>query len=332
VPFARKQSSIRELFRPLIRAVSRMVCGPGNLPAAVLAAALAAALAVAPAAAQPAPPKRVVTTFTILADMVQNVAGTAVIVDSLTAPGAEIHDYEPTPIDVVRAQAADMVMWNGLGLERWFERFFQRVQNVPQVVLTEGIVPIPVGDGPYRNQPNPHAWMSPSDALIYVENIRRGLARLDPANAATFAANAASYSAQLRAVGERARTRLATIPAERRWLVSCEGAFSYLTRDMAMREAYLWAMNSEDEGTPRQVRTLIDTVRRNRIPVVFCESTVSDRAIRQVAREAGARFGGGLYVDSLSAPDGPAPTFLRAMEYNAETILRGFGVASQAAR
>jgi manganese/iron transport system substrate-binding protein len=310
------------------------------MPAARRAAlALALALAALPAIAQPAasptqaaPPKRVVATFTILADMAQNVAGTAVLVESLTRPGAEIHDYEPTPLDVVRAQAADMVLWNGLGLERWFERFFQRVRNVPQVVLTEGIAPIPVADGPYSNNPNPHAWMSPSDALVYVENIRRALTRLDPANEATFARNAAEYSAQIRAVGDRARARIATIPADRRWLVSCEGAFSYLTRDFGMREAYLWAMNADDEGTPRQVRALIDTVRRNRIPVVFCESTVSDRASRQVARDTGARFGGGLYVDSLSGPDGPAPTFLKLMEYNAETILRGFGVAGQAAR
>jgi manganese/iron transport system substrate-binding protein len=294
---------------------------------------LAALLTAAPASAQaPAQPKRVVTTFTILADMAQNVAGTAVLVDSLTRPGAEIHDYEPTPLDVVRAQAADLVMWNGLGLERWFERFFQRLQNVPQVLLSEGVVPIPVADGPYRNNPNPHGWMSPSDATIYVENIRKALTRIDPANAATFAANAASYSAQLRAVGDRARARLSAIPAERRWLVTCEGAFPYLIRDMGMREAYLWAMNADNEGTPRQVRALIDTVRRNRIPVVFCETTVSDRAMRQVARDTGARFGGALYVDSVSPPDGPAPTFLKAMEYNAETILRGFGMAGQAAR
>jgi manganese/iron transport system substrate-binding protein len=307
------------------------------LAAFALAALALAALGAAPAAAQaPQQPKRVVATFTILADMAQSVAGTAVLVESLTRPGAEIHDYEPTPLDVVRAQAADMVLWNGLGLERWFERFFQRVRNVPQVVLTEGIAPIPVADGPYANNPNPHAWMSPADALVYVENIRRALARLDPANADLFRRNAEAYAAQIRAIGDRARARIATIPADRRWLVSCEGAFSYLARDFGMREAYLWAINADAEGTPRQVRALIDTVRRNRIPVLFCESTVSDRAMRQVARDTGARFGGALYVDSLSPPDGPAPTFLKLMEHNAETILRGFGVAGgvagQAAR
>ena len=288
----------------------------------MLGAGLALGLA-APASAQTRP-KRVVATFTVLADMAQNVAGTAALVESLTRPGAEIHDYEPTPLDVVRARAADLVLWNGLGLERWFERFFSRVGTVRQAVLTAGIVPIAIGEGPYLNQPNPHAWMSPANALVYVENIRKALSEIDPDNAGIFAANAATYSAQIRAVDARLRERLATLPADRRVLATCEGAFSYLTRDYGMREAYLWPINAEDEGTPRQVRALIDTVRRTRVPAVFCESTVNDRPMRQVAREAGARFGGVLHVDSLTGPDGAAPTYLKLLEANAETILRGF--------
>jgi manganese/iron transport system substrate-binding protein len=277
----------------------------------------------APALAQAPRPKRVVATFTVLADMAQNVAGTAVLVESLTRPGAEIHDYEPTPLDVVRAQAADLVLWNGMGLERWFERFFSRVNGVRDAVLTMGITPVGIGEGPYANQPNPHAWMSPTLALIYVENIRRALTAIEPHHEAAFQANAQAYAAQIRAVDARLRERLATIPAERRVLATCEGAFSYLTRDYTMREAYLWPINSEDEGSPRQVRALIDTVRRSRVPAVFCESTVNDRPMRQVARETGARFGGVLYVDSLTGPDGAAPTYLKLLEANAETILRG---------
>lgn len=276
------------------------------------------------AAAQPAArPKRVVTTFTILQDMAQNVAGTAAIVDSLTRPGAEIHDYEPTAQDVVRAQAADMVLWNGMNLERWFERFFQRVRDVPSAVLTDGIAPIGIGEGPYDGQPNPHAWMAPANGLIYVENIRRALASLDPANAAIYAANAEAYAAQIRAVDSRLRERLGTIPQDRRVLVTCEGAFSYLTAAYGLRELYLWPINADEEGSPRQIRRVIDGVRRARIPAVFCESTVNDRPMRQAARESGARFGGVLHVDSLTAPDGPAPTYLRMLESNADTILRG---------
>ncbi|MBR0666605.1 metal ABC transporter substrate-binding protein [Roseomonas hellenica] len=277
--------------------------------------------------AQPARPKRIVTTFTIIQDMAQTVAGEAAIVESITRPGAEIHDYEPTPLDVVRAQAADLVLWNGMGLERWFERFFQRVRDVPSAVLTEGVTPINITEGPYAGRPNPHAWMSPANAVIYVENIRRALVALDPDNAEVYNRNAAAYAERLRALDAPIRARLERIPADRRWLVSCEGAFSYLTQNYGMQELSLWPVNADDEGTPRQVRRVVDTVRRSRIPVLFCESTVSDRAMRQVARETGARFAGVLYVDSLTAPDGEAPTYVQLLEYNANAIVRAFDQA-----
>ncbi|WP_338662402.1 metal ABC transporter substrate-binding protein [Pararoseomonas sp. SCSIO 73927] len=275
-------------------------------------------------------PLRVVTTFTILQDMARNVAGEAAVVESITRPGAEIHDYEPTPQDVVKAQSADLVLWNGMGLERWFERFFQRVRDVPSAVLTEGITGINIAEGPYAGRPNPHGWMSPANAVVYVENIRRALAAADPRNAETYNANAARYTAEIRALDAPIRERLSRIPDDRRWLVSCEGAFSYLTRNYGMQELYLWPINAEEEGTPRQIRRVVDTVRRNRIPVAFCESTVSDRAMRQVAREAGATFGGVLYVDSLTEGGGDAPSYLKLLEYNANTILRAF--QAQAAR
>jgi manganese/iron transport system substrate-binding protein len=271
-----------------------------------------------------AKPKRVVTTFTIIQDMAQNVAGDAAVVESITKPGAEIHEYEPTPQDIVKAQSADLVLWNGLGLERWFEKFFGNVKNVPSAVLTEGIEPMGISEGPYNGKPNPHSWMSPANAVIYVENIRKALVKLDPANAATYDANAKAYTEKLKAIDEPIRTKLAEIPEAQRWLVSSEGAFSYLIRNYGMKELYLWPVNADEEGTPRQVRKVIDTVRQNKIPVVFSESTISDKPMRQVAKETGARYGGVLYVDSLTAATGPAPTYLKLLEYNAQAIVKGF--------
>lgn len=292
----------------------------------LLAAALVAWAS--PTLAQaPAQPRRVLTTFTVLADMARNVAGDRAAVESLIKPGGEIHDYDPTPGDLVRAQRADLVLWNGLGLERWFERFFQGARGVPSAVLTEGIEPISLVEGPYKGLPNPHAWMSPANAVLYVENIRRALAALDPAGADDYARNAARYAAEIRRLDAPIRERLARLPAATRVLVTCEGAFSYLARAYDLREGYLWAVNSEQEGSPQQVRRTIDRVRTDKVPVVFCESTVSDRAMRQVARETRARFGGVLYVDSLTAPDGEAPTYLRLLRTNADVILRGFDVA-----
>jgi manganese/iron transport system substrate-binding protein len=274
----------------------------------------------------PKKPLHVVTTFTIIQDMAQNVAGSAAIVDSITRPGAEIHDYQPTPKDIVKVQSADLVLWNGLNLERWFVKFFDNVRNVPSAVLSDGITPIGISEGAYNGKPNPHAWMSPANALIYIENIRKALTKIDPANAALYAANAAAYAAKIKALDAPLRQRLAKIPNAQRWLVSSEGAFSYLVRDYQMREAYLWPVNADEQGTPQQVRKVIDLVRKNNIPVVFSESTISDRAAKQVAGESnGARYGGVLYVDSLSVANGPVPTYIDLLKVTVETIARGFG-------
>ncbi len=286
--------------------------------------AAAASLAATAPRAQTRKPFRVVTTFTIIQDIAQNVAGTAAIVESITKPGAEIHEYQPTPLDIVRSQSADLVLWNGFNLERWFEKFFQNVRDVPSATLTDGITPMGIAEGPYSGKPNPHAWMSPTNGLVYIDNVRQALARHDPANAETYAKNAAAYAATIKALDEPLRRRLAAIPKDRRWLVSSEGAFSYLTRDYDMREAYLWPINADEQGTPQQVRRVIDLVRKNRIPVVFSESTISDRAAKQVAKETGARYGGVLYVDSLSAASGPVPDYASLLKVTVETIANGF--------
>ena len=292
-------------------------------------AALAAALVVLPlhaAAADGAKkPLRVVTTFTVIQDMAQNVAGDAAIVESITKPGAEIHEYRPTPRDIVKAQSADLVIWNGLYLERWFEKFFNNVENVPSVVISYGIDPMGIREGAYTGKPNPHAWMSPTNAVIYVENIRKALVKHDPDNAETYNTNAAAYTAKLKAMDVPLRKRLSAIPKEQRYLVTSEGAFSYLARDYGMRELYLWPINADQMGTPHQVRHVIDEVRKHKIPVVFSESTVSDKPARQVAKETGARYGGVLYVDSLSEAGGPVPSFLDLLRVTVATIAKGFG-------
>lgn len=293
-------------------------------------AALALALTVFPAAhpagaeATAAKPFRVVTTFTVIQDIAQNVAGTTAIVESITKPGAEIHDYQPTPRDIVKAQSADLVLWNGMNLERWFEKFFANVKDVPSAVVSDGIEPMGISDGPYTGKPNPHAWMSPTNALVYIENIRKALAAHDPANADTYAANAAAYAEKIKALDAPLRARIAAIPEAQRWLVTSEGAFSYLARDYGMREAFLWPINADEQGTPKQVRKVIDLVRANKIPVVFSESTVSDKPAKQVAKETGARYGGVLYVDSLSAENGPVPTYIDLLKVTVETIAEGF--------
>jgi manganese transport system substrate-binding protein len=263
----------------------------------------------------------VVTTFTIMADMARNVTGDRARVESITQPGAEIHGYEPTASDVIRASDADIVLHNGMGLEAWFDDFIAQI-DAPQVVLTDAISPLFIA-GSADAAPNPHAWMSPDNGALYVRAIQDALTDADPDGADIYAANADAYIAQIAAVGKDLTAALDTIPAERRVLITCEGAFSYLAAEAGLDEVYLWPVNAESQSTAQSVRAAIETVREREVPAVFCESTVSQAGMDQVAKESGATFAGVLYVDSLSAADGPVPSYLDLLEINAQTIVDG---------
>lgn len=284
---------------------------------------LATAALGAPAGAQKARKFKVITTFTIIADMARNVAGEAAEVESLTKPGAEIHNYQPTPGDLLKAQDAQLIIWNGLNLELWFQKFFRNLKGVPEAVASAGVAPMAISQGPYTGKPNPHAWMSPTAALIYVDNIRDALVQHDPAHADVYRANAEAYKAQIKASIDPIKAEFARIPEEQRWLVTSEGAFSYLARDFGLKELYLWPINADQQGTPQQVRRVIDMVRKYHIPAVFSESTVSPDPAKQVARETGAKYGGVLYVDSLSDASGPVPTYIDLMKVTSQTIVTG---------
>lgn len=280
-------------------------------------------MALATTSAQAAEKFKVITTFTVIADMAKNVAGDAAEVTSITKPGAEIHEYQPTPGDIKRAQGAQLILANGMNLELWFQRFYQHLNGVPEVIVTTGITPMGISEGPYNGKPNPHAWMSTANALIYVDNIRDALVKYDPTNADIYKQNADKYKKQITDTLEPLRKQVAEIPEAQRWLVSSEGAFSYLARDLGLKELYLWPINADQQGTPQQVRHVIDQVKASHIPAVFSESTVSDKPARQVARETGAHYGGVLYVDSLSAGDGPVPTYLELLNVTTRTLVQG---------
>ena len=265
----------------------------------------------------------VLTTFTVLADLARNVAGDRLTVQSIVKPGSEIHGYQPTPSDIERASQADLIVENGLGLELWARKFTANAGNIPSVTLSEGMDPLLIEEDAYAGKPNPHAWMSPQRTMAYVDQLEQAFRRLDPAGAEQFSANAAAYKQQLQDLDDELRSALDAIPAERRVLVSCEGAFTYLARDYGLDEAYLWPVNAESQVTPKRMARLINTVRDRQIPAIFCESTVSDKAQRQVAAESGARFGGTFYVDSLSTAEGPAPTLLELQRHNVALLIDG---------
>ncbi|MDQ1595888.1 MAG: manganese transport system substrate-binding protein [Arthrobacter pascens] len=261
----------------------------------------------------------VLTTFTVLADVAKNVAGDKLRVESITKAGAEIHGYEPTPGDIRKASQADLILDNGLNLEAWFAQFVEGM-DVPHAVVSEGVDVMNISEDAYKGKPNPHAWMSPVNVQIYVDNMVKAFSELDPGNAAVFEANGKAYKAKLQAVQDETKAKLAAVPKNQRALVTCEGAFSYLTRDAGLQEVYIWAVNAEQQATPQQITEAIGFVRKNKVPAVFCESTVSDAPMQQVVEATGAKFGGVLYVDSLSEADGPVPTYLDLIRHDSKVI------------
>ena len=269
----------------------------------------------------------VLTTFTVLADVARNVAGDKLTVESITKAGAEIHGYEPTPGDIRKASKADLILDNGLNLEAWFAQFVEGL-DVPHAVVSDGVEVMSISEDSYQGKPNPHAWMSPVNVQIYVDNMVKAFSELDSDNAVAFKANGDAYKAKLQAVQDEMKTSLAGVPENQRALVTCEGAFSYLARDAGLKEVYIWAVNAEQQATPQQITRAIEYVKANQVPAVFCESTVSDAPMQQVVGATGAKFGGVLYVDSLSETDGPVPTYLDLIRHDAGLITQSLTGAS----
>ena len=269
---------------------------------------------------------KIVTTFTILADITSNIIGDAAQVVSITKPGAEIHGYQPTPKDIVKAYDADLIFWNGMNLEIWFEQFLSSLNNVPSIILSEGIDTINISTGDYKGNPNPHAWMGLNEAFIYIDNIVNALFKYDKKNIKLYEKNAKIYKQKIISIIEPIRESIIKKPIKNKWLVTCEGAFSYLARDLELKELYIWPMNADEVGTPKQIKKVIDKVNEKNITTVFCESTVDQSSAKQIAKETGAKFGGVLFVDSLSNKNGPVPTYLDLLRTTYKTVENGLSI------
>ena len=266
---------------------------------------------------------KIVTTFTIIADITKNITGDAAEVLSITKPGAEIHGYQPTPKDIVKAYDADLILWNGMNLEMWFEQFFSNLNETTSITVSEGIDAINISEGDYQGLPNPHAWMGLNEALIYVDNIVNALSYYDKKNSELYFQNAAKYKEKIISTIEPLKESILQLPEKQRWLVTCEGAFSYLARDLSLKKLFIWPMNADEVGTPKQIKKVIDRINENEIPIIFCESTVNQAPAKQIAKETGAKFGGILYVDSLSDKNGPVPTYLDLLKSTYNTVEKG---------
>ena len=269
--------------------------------------------------------KVLLTSFTILEDIVRNIAGEEFRVESITKPGMEVHGYKTTPSDLIRGSEAVLFVENGFGLELWSEKFTSNL-NVKRLSISDYLNPIFIEEDAYKGKPNPHAWISPVRGKLYVDIIVNALKDLDPANSSKFEKNGIIFKSKINKIDEDFKLFLNTIEKSKIYLVSCEGAFSYLANDYGLKEAYLWPVNAESQVTPKRMANLINLIKNNDIPSVFCESTVSSEAQLTVARESGAKFGGNFYVDSLSSKNGPAPTYIDLLNHNLRLIKKGFSL------
>ena len=264
----------------------------------------------------------ILASFTVLADIIKNVAKDDFIVRSITKPGVEVHGYQPTPSDLVKASNAFVFVDNGFGFELWAEKFVSNLK-VKRITIAEDLNPIFISEDFYKGKPNPHAWISPKRGILYVDILVESLSELRPSKREIFEENGKIYKDKLSKIDKEFSLFINNLDEDKKYLVSCEGAFSYLASDYGLKEVYLWPVNAESQITPKRMSRTISIVKNKNIPTVFCESTVRDEAQMIVVKETGAKFGGNLYVDSLSEDNGPVSSYLEMLTHNLNLIKNG---------
>ncbi|MBR1287523.1 metal ABC transporter substrate-binding protein [Bradyrhizobium sp. AUGA SZCCT0177] len=259
---------------------------------------------------------KIVASFSILGDFVRNVGGTSVSVTTLVGADGDAHVYSPTPADAKKIADAKLIFVNGLGFEGWLPRLLKSAgSKVTVVTATAGIAPLKLG-----SDADPHAWQSVANAKIYVGNISDALAAADPASAQGFRANAEAYLAKLDALDREAREAVAKIPQARRKVISTHGAFGYFAAAYGVEFIAPVGVSTESEPSARDIAGIITQIRAAKIPAVFLENVSDPRLIRRISAETGARIGGTLYSDSLTAEKGDAPTYIDMVRHNIKAL------------
>ena len=265
----------------------------------------------------------VVASFTVLADMVRQVGTPHVEVVSLVGPNGDPHVYEPTPQDAHALSTADLVVVNGLGLEGWMDRLIGASgTRAPVLVVSKGLETLHTGENG-RLITDPHAWNSAANGVLYVQNIIDALVAADPADAADYRTRGARYVSELRSLDAWVRREVMSIPPDKRRIITSHDAFGYLGAAYGIEFRAPLGYSTEAEPSAAAVASLIEQIKREKIRAVFLENSNDPRLTGQIASATGARLGGTLYAEALSAPDGPAPTYVQMFRHNIETLLAG---------
>lgn len=270
----------------------------------------------------------VVTTYSIIYDIVKNVGGDHVEIHSLAPIGSNPHEYDPLPLDVQKTTDADAVFYNGLNLEAgnaWFDNLMKTAgktgKDAPVFKVSEGVKAKHLTTKGKESEEDPHAWLDIRNGIIYAENVRDALIKVDPKHKEDYKKNAEEYISKLEELHQSAVESFNKIPKEKRLLITSEGAFKYFSEAYDFEAGYIWEINSENQGTPQQVSTVVDFIRSREVKVLFLETSIDPRSMEMVSRETGIPIGGKVFTDSLGKPGEDGDTYLRMMEWNIQTIL-----------
>lgn len=273
---------------------------------------------------------KVITTYSIIYDMVQKIGGDKVEVHSLVPIGANPHEYDPLPKDVTKMTDADIVFYNGLNLEKggaWFKKLLASTKksgkDAPVYKVSKGVKPIYLETKGLEKEPDPHAWMSIKNGVLYAKNITEALIKKDPKHKKIYAENAKQYIAELQQLHREVANRIQKIPEEKRFLISSEGAFKYFGQAYGMKAGYIWEINSENQGTPDQIKAVVSLIQASKVPSLFVETSVDRRSMETVAKETNVPIAGTIFTDSLGKPGEAGDTYLKMMKYNTDTIING---------
>lgn len=273
----------------------------------------------------------VVASFSVLGDFARQIGGDRVSVTTLVGPDGDAHVYSPTPADAKAMAAARLVLVNGLHFEGWLPRLVKSSgTKATMAEATKGITPLEADDdhdekgkgghAHAHGHDDPHAWQSIANAKVYVANIRDALSAADPAGKESYEANAAAYLAELDKLEGEVKATIARIPAERRKAITTHDAFGYFVKAYGIEFVAPQGVSTEAEASAKDVARIIRQVKAQKIPAVFLENVTNPRLVEQIARESGAKVGGRLYSDALSAESGPAGTYIRMMKHNISEI------------